>query len=410
MSAPAPNYDESRVGEYTLPDPLTFQDGTPVRTAADWSRRRAELLALFQTHVYGRSPQPPARVSHDVFDTDARALGGQAIRKQGTLYFSSDKQGPKQEVLIYLPAETPGPVPLILALNFRGNHAVVNDPGVRLASVWDPKTQGKQPAPDASRGQDTSFDVAKILARGYGFATVCYQDIEPDFNGGHVHGIRPLFLTPGQAEPAPDDWGAIGAWAYGLSRVMDYLETDSDVDARRVAIVGHSRLGKTVLWAGAQDPRFALVLCSCSGEGGASLMRRDYGETISDLVRVFPYWFCANFRHYAGRPDRLPVDAHTLIALNAPRPVYVTGAQEDQWADPRGEFLACVAAGPAYRLLGAQDLGADQMPPLDQPIQRTLAYHYRTGGHAVTPFDNDQFLAFADKHLARRACEGARTP
>lgn len=396
---PAPNYDESKVGEYTLPDPLFFNDGTPVRTVADWSRRRAELLALFETHVYGRSPQPPPSVSSEVFDTESKALGGQAVRKQVTIYFSPDKQGPKADVLIYFPADAAKPVPLVLVLNFRGNHAVVSDPGIRLATVWDPKTQEGRQAPDELRGQDTSFDVAKILARGYGFATVCYQDIEPDFNGGHVHGIRPLFFAPGQTKPAPDDWGAIGAWTYGLSRVMDYLETDGDVDARRVAILGHSRLGKTVLWAGAQDPRFALVLCSCSGEGGASLMRRNYGETISDLVRVFPYWFCANFSQYAGRADRLPVDAHTLIALNALRPVYVTGAEEDQWADPRGEFLACAGASPVYRLLGAQDLGTDQMPPLDQPIQRTLAYHYRTGGHAVTAFDEDQFLAFADKHL-----------
>ncbi len=403
QNPPAPNYDESKVGDYTLPDPLIFNDGAPVRTAEDWTRRRrAELLALFQTHVFGRSPQPPQSVpSSEVFDSGT-AFDGQAIRKQVTIYFSPDKRDPKMDVLIYIPTNALPPVPLLLALNFRGNQAVVNDPRVRLATVWDPKTHEKRQAPDESRGQDTSFAVADILARGYGFATVCYQDIEPDFNGGNVHGIRPLFFTPGQTEPAPNDWGAIGAWAFGLSRVMDYLETDRDVDARRVAILGHSRLGKTVLWAGAQDPRFALVLCSCSGEGGASLMRRNYGETIADLVRVFPYWFCANFGQYAGRADTLPVDAHTLITLNAPRPVYVTGAHEDRWADPTGEFLACVAAGPAYRLLGAQDLGTNQMPPLDQPIQRTLAYHYRTGGHAVTAFDGEQFLAFADKHLQQR--------
>jgi hypothetical protein len=183
---------------------------------------------------------------------------------------------------------------------------------------------------------------------------------------------------------------------------MDYLEKDKEIDPKRVAIMGHSRLGKTVLWAGAVDQRFAMVLSSCSGEGGASLARRNYGETVRNLVDAFPYWFCANFQKYADRADQLPVDAHELIALIAPRPVYVTGAEEDRWADPKGEFLACVAAGPVYRLLGARDLGTDQMPPRDQPLMGTIAYHIRAGGHAVTAFDWDQFLAFADRHLRAR--------
>jgi hypothetical protein len=302
----APNYDEALVGDYTLPDPLVFNDGTPVRTVEDWSRRRAELLDLFRTHVYGRSPQPPARVlPSEVFDTDENSLGVPAIRKQITLHFLPNKQGPKMDVLIYVPAGAPTPVPLILAINFRGNHAVVSDPGVRLATVWDRQTGGKQQASEESRGQDASFDVVKILARGYGFATVCYQDIEPDFNGGYVHGIRPLFFAPGQSEPAPDDWGAIGAWAYGLSRVMDYLETDGDVDAGRVAILGHSRLGKTVLWAGAQDERFALILCSCSGEGGASLMRPQLRRNRCRPRARIPVLVLRQFRKLR-RPCRRP--------------------------------------------------------------------------------------------------------
>jgi hypothetical protein len=182
---------------------------------------------------------------------------------------------------------------------------------------------------------------------------------------------------------------------------MDYLEKDKDVDAGRVAIMGHSRLGKTVLWAGATDQRFAMVLSSCSGEGGASLSRRDYGETIGNLVDRFPYWFCANYRKYADHADQLPVDMHELIALIAPRPVYITGAEEDRWADPKGEFLACVAAGPVYELLGAHGLGTDQMPPLNQPLIRTIGYHYRSGKHEVTAFDWEQFLTFADSYFAR---------
>jgi len=394
------NYDESKVGDYRLPDPLVFDDGKPVRAAGEWmEHRRAEILHLFATNVYGRSPAPPKSLRYQVFDEDHHALGGKAIRKQVSIYFSPREDGHKEDLLLYLPAGARKPVPVILSLNFGGNQSVSHDPAVKLPTLWDRKTHAREQASEETRGSDTGLSVEKTLAQGYGFATIYYQDIEPDFQGGYEYGIRPLFLKPGQAAPAPDDWGAIGAWAYGLSRALDYLEKDKDVDAKRVAVMGHSRLGKTALWAGALDSRFALVLSSCSGEGGASLARRNYGETVRNLVDVFPYWFCANFQKYAGHADQLPVDAHELIALCAPRPVYVTAAEDDKWADPRGEFLACVAAGPVYRLLGALDLGTDQMPELNQPILHSLAFHYRTGQHAVTAFDWDQFLAFADMHL-----------
>ena len=396
---PSTNYDEAKVGAYTLPDPLIFNNGKPVRSAHDWKQRREEILELFAVNVYGRSPKAPKDISFDMVETDKSALGGKATRKQVTIYFSAKKDGPKADLLIYIPAGARKPVPVILALNFFGNQSVINDPAIRLPTIWDWKTHVKQQATEESRGHDSEFEVEKILARGYGFATICYQNIDPDFKGGYVEGIRPLFFKPGQTEPAPDDWGAIGAWSYGLSRAMDYLEKDKDVDAKRVAIMGHSRLGKAVLWAGALDTRFAMVLSSCSGEGGASLAKRDYGETVTNLVDAFPYWFSANFQKYRGHTDQLPVDAHELIALIAPRPVYITGAEDDRWADPRGEFLACVAAGPVYRLLGAHDLGTTEMPALNQPIMRTIAYHIRTGKHAVTDFDWDQFLNFADANL-----------
>ncbi len=390
---PGANYDESKVGTYTLPDPLVFNNGHPVRTAKDWKNRRAEIIRLLQDNVYGHSPQAthlPAGIKREL-EVDRHALGGKAIREQLAIRLLSSGDGPKAELLIYLPAGATKPVPLILALNFDGNHTVINDPGIRLPMIWDPRTHEHRPARDSERGSATDYEVEKILAHGYGFATIYYQDIEPDFKGGATHGLRAQFPKA--------DWGAIGAWAYGLSRAMDYLETDLNVDAKRVAVMGHSRLGKTALWAAALDPRFALVIANCSGEGGASLSRRNYGETIRNLVDVFPYWFTPNYQKYADHADQLPVDAHELIALAAPRPVYITGAEDDQWADPRGEFLACVAAGPVFRLLGAQDLGTDQMPPLNQPIQHTIAFHYRTGKHEVTAFDWDQFLRFADEHM-----------
>jgi len=394
------NYDEAKVGNYTLPDPLVMENGKRVRDAATWYKtRRPEIVRLFETNVYGRSPDAPKKPSFEPIDLDKSALGGKAIRKQIAVYFDGAKAGRKETLLLYLPAGAGKPVPVILSLNFSGNQTVIKDPGIKLGDVWDSRQKTKHPATDASRGSSKDWQVEETLSRGYGFGTIYYGDIEPDFAGSVTYGIRPLFFQPGQTEPAADQWGAIAAWGWGLSRAMDYLETDKDVDAKRVAIMGHSRLGKTALWAGARDTRFAMVLASCSGEGGASLARRNYGETVKHLNLNFPHWFCANFRKYDDHVDQMPVDTHELIALIAPRPVYVTGAEDDQWADPKGEFLAAVAAGPVYRLLGRQGLETDQMPALNTPIMHTIGYHYRTGKHEVTAFDWDQFLKFADMHF-----------
>ena len=391
---PPANYDEAKVGTFTLPNPLVFNDGKPVRSAKGWTTRRTELLALFAGNIFGHSPAP-RRAHWKVFDEDRHALGGKAIRRQVTIYFSDREDGPQEDVLIYLPV-VHHPVPLLLALNFNGNQAVVRDPAVKLPQLWDEKTKQAKTATDASRGTDKQFEVEKLIARGYGFATIYYGQIEPDFDGGWQYGVRKLFLD---RPPRDSEWGAIGAWSYGLSRAMDYLEHDQDVDAKRVAVMGHSRLGKTALWAGAQDTRFAMVIANCPGEGGAALARRDYGETIASITARFGYWFAPKLAQFANRVDQLPVDMHELIALIAPRPVYVTGAVDDRWADPKGEFLACVAAGPVYRLLGARDLGTAQMPPVNQPIMHTIAYHIRDGKHDVLPFDWDQYLKFMDLHF-----------
>ncbi len=399
--ARTPNYDEAKAGNFTLPDPLVFDDGTPVKTAREWrGRRRAEIIELLETNVYGRTPMPPKHIRFKVFDVEKEALGGKAIRKQVTIYMPTPQAEVSEHLLIYVPADAPKPVPVILQLNFNGNQSVTSDPDVKAADLWIGDPPVRQPAPERLRGIDKEFNLAKVLARGYGFATIYYGDIEPDFKEGYKQGgLRQEFLQPNQTGRAPDDWGAIGAWAYGLSRAMDYLEKDKDVDAHRVAVMGHSRLGKTVLWAGAQDERFAMVLSSCSGRGGASPWRRNYGETIQSMSVAFPYWFCPNLFRYVDQVDKLPVDLDESIALIAPRPVYITSAVEDQWADPHGMFMAAVAAGPVYQLLKAESLGTEQMPPVNQPIMHTMAFHIRDGKHAVTAFDWDQFLAFADLHL-----------
>jgi hypothetical protein len=397
----AANYDEAKVPAYTLPDPLRFADGTSVRDARDWTEgRRAEVLRLFETHVYGRSPGAPPGMVFAVEESDPRALGGLATRRQVRVSLDGTASGPGFEILLYVPNAAPHPVPAFLGLNFNGNHAVHPDPAIRLSRAWVREGPGivANRATEAARGTDAaSWPVERILDRGYALATVYYGDIEPDHPEGWKDGVRGRLGPGATGRFAPDDWGAIGAWAWGLRRALDYIATTPDVDARRVAVIGHSRLGKTALWAGAQDERFAMVVSNDSGEGGAALARRRFGETTESITSAFPHWFCARYREYAGREDALPVDQHLLLALVAPRPLYVASATEDLWADPRGELLAAKAAEPVYRLLGRDGLGVADLPVPDRPVGGTIGYHLRRGAHALTAYDWEQYLGFADR-------------
>lgn len=402
-----PNYDESKVPAYTLPDPLLMADGARVTSAEQWrTKRRPEILELFREHVYGRAPGKPPGMDFKPFDRDEKALGGKAVRKQVTIHLKPDRPDCGIDVLMYLPNSRRGPVPVFLLLNFQGNHAVNADPGIRLSQRWmRPKQPGVEnnQATEASRGAASSrFPLEEILARGYGVATAYYGDIDPDFDDGFKNGVHGAFDRFDDGKRPGDAWGSIGAWAWGLSRVMDYFETDADVDAKKIAVLGHSRLGKTALWAGAQDERFAIVISNDSGCGGAALSRRAFGETVARINEAFPHWFCGKFKEYDGREADLPVDQHMLIALVAPRPVYVASAEQDRWADPKGEFLSALHAHPVYRLLGTEGLPATQMPAVDKPVMGAIGYHVRTGGHDLAPYDWQRYMDFADKHFHKR--------
>ena len=395
-------YNEAKVPAYTLPDPLTMADGTKVTDPKQWPARRAEILDLFRTHVYGRAPGRPEKMTFEVFDRADDALGGKARRKQVAIRLTGTDDGPRINLLVYLPADAKGPVPAFLLLNFGGNHAIGTDPGIRLATSWmrDRGEAGDHRATEKSRGKAAKrFPIPMILARGYALATVYYGDIDPDFDDGFKNGVHGALTSPGK--PGADAWGSIAAWAWGLSRALDYFETDKDLDAKRVAVLGHSRLGKTALWAGAADERFAIVISNDSGCGGAALSRRAFGETVERINKSFPHWFCGNFKAYNRNEAALPVDQHMLVALMAPRPVYVASADRDLWADPHGEFLSCKGADPVYRLLGTEGLPAATMPPLDTPAQGRIGYHVRTGGHDLSEYDWRQYLDFADKHVGR---------
>jgi hypothetical protein len=401
--APATNYDETRVPAYTLPPLLVMNDGTPVRSAAGWTKRRAEIRSLLESQMFGRAPARPEKMTFAVDAIDKAALGGKAVRKQ----ISIQTAGKTFHLLLYLPTNAGRKVPVFVGLGFSPNQSVSADPGIPLAGSWglnkDTKAVELQPGQESSRASAASrWQVDAVLARGFGLATMYYGDIEPDVVGAMKLGVRGMYLKPGQDAPDDDEWGAIAAWAWGLSLVADYLQTDKDVDAAHLALVGHSRLGKTALWAGATDPRFGIVISNDSGEGGAAISRRVFGETVADLNSRFPHWFCGHYKQYSGREGEMPFDSHMLLSLVAPRPLYVASAEDDQWADPKGEFLAAAAASEVYELLGKKGIGTAQMPPVNQPVGETVRYHVRTGKHDITGYDWQQYLDFAERHFHAR--------
>ena len=400
------NYDESAIRPYALPDVLAGPDGQTAATPDAWRTTvRPHQFALLETTVYGRRlPAVPVSVVGDIDRVDVTLADGiKATRLQVRLRLGDTPQAVTTDVLAYLPTSD-RPVPVFLHLNFKGNQAEHPDPAIRMCEAWLPDDKRGEivgnRATHTSRAKDARhWPVEKLLDRGYGVATACYGDVFPDRADGRAASALASLGRPVEGDLAADEPGAIATWAWQLCRILDWLVTLPEVDAAKVVVVGHSRNGKAAIWAGACDARFAMVVSNESGCGGAALERRNYGETVEAITRRFPHWFCPAFRTYADRETDLPVDAHVTLAMAAPRPLYVASAIDDRWADPKGEFLAAVAARPVWELFGLEGLGTTEWPPVDTPVGRTIGYHVRTGKHDLLEYDWLRYADFADRTL-----------
>ena len=383
-----------------LPDPLVMFDGKPVANKKDWlNKRRPELKALFQHYEYGWFP-PPAKIKPTIAHIDKNCFDGKATLKLVNISFAP-KNAPQIHLMLIVPNHRKNPAPIFLGLNFSGNYALVTNPVVALPTGWmNAKISGvtNNRAMEAGRGRLIDvWAIEQSIDRGYAVATIFCDDIQPDATNA-VTGVRTVFH--GSKNPS-EDWGTIAAWAWGLHRAVDYLETDKDIDKKKIAVVGHSRLGKAAILAGAFDERIALVIPLQAGTGGTSPSRGKIGESVKAINTRFPHWFCDEFKKFNEEPGRLPFDQHCLIALCAPRPVLLSCATEDTWANPEGQFEMLKAADKVYRLVGAEGIASTQMPEVGNLMDSTLGYYIRAGKHSMTKEDWKIFLDFADKHFGK---------
>ena len=391
------NKDEAKVPPYTLPDPLVNNAGSAVTTPEQWQKeRRGELFELFSEQVYGK-PLPAPKSTADEVKVNEQALGGKAIRKSIQLNFKGETNSCPMEMTVYLPKDAPGPVPVFVGIHVFDKNSPIPMPGGRIVKEGTKIPEGIDPK--LLPGNET---INRILERGYAVATIEPDGVSADDAKTYLKGAITLDWPAGKTERLPNDSGALGAWAWAISRAVDYFETDKDFDSNRIIAIGHSRRGKAALWAGACDPRLAAIISNESGCGGAALSKRVFGETVAQINRQFPHWFCENFRQYNNKEADLPVDQHELIALIAPRPVYIGSAEQDLWADPKGEFLSAVNADPVYRLLGTKGFGGvNEMPPVNTTVGDRIAYHVRSGQHSLSDLDWMLYLDWVDKVLAK---------
>lgn len=381
-------YDESLVPAYDLPPLLVAADGRPITTPEAWREiRRPEILGLFSGLIYGRVPQAahPIRTEFEVRRTDPGFMAGKATRKEVVLRFSNELGSVEMWVLVFVPNGVDRPAPAIMKHSFNNT-----------------RSRDFEAHPDRPGRLRNGWPLGAFFDRGFGFVAVYQQDLVGHNEVEFLKGVHRLFYRDGQSFPKADEWGVLGAVAWGASRALDYLQTDPDVDAARVGIMGHSKMGKAALWTAAQDERFALAISAQSGCAGAALWRRRSGETLAKMVTRFPYWLCRNAWKFVNQEDDLPVDQHMLLACVAPRPVYVHSGTEDTWADPRGEYLSAYHASEVYRLLGRKGLESEATPPVGQAvIQSDVGYHLRAGGHSIEDEDWQHFLDFAEYHLKK---------
>lgn len=394
------NYDELKVPEYELPSALSVKGGKEINSAFEWmNKQRSNILQLFEKYVYGEFPRRPDSIKFETVNIKENVLDGIATRKEIRIHLMMNN-GKKHhiDILLYVPNKILSPVPVYLGLNFWGNHSCSDEKDILLSERWmrpsDDVGIVNNKATEVSRGYSTGrWPLKKIIERGYAVATLYYGDLYPDGLDQRQNSIYELFDHECTG-------GAISAWAWGLSRTLDYLEIDQDICSKKVTVFGHSRLGKAALWAGAQDQRFGIIISNDSGCAGAAITRRCFGETIDFFPRQnVGYWCIPEFYEYSGRENELPVDQHMLIALSAPRPVYIASAEEDLWADPKGEFLAAVNAASVYKLFGSKGLGVDVMPDVNISVSGDIGYHIRSGNHDITSFDWSNFLDFTDKYF-----------
>lgn len=399
---PPANEDESLVVMGQLPDPLAGRDGQLIADPTAWPKQREYLLQLIGENEYGFAPTRSAKVSWTVVE-QGWMFDGKTKRTQMVVTLSTEASELSIDFVLFSPAKLKTAKGCFLGLNFQGNHTVDKDPSLRIPSSWvaNSKETGitDHRATAQMRGaQDARWPIQEINDRGYAVATAYYGDIDPDFDDEFKNGVHALFPDHRASAEHPGRWGTIAGWAWGMSRLLDVLVQQPEIDSARIAAIGHSRLGKTALWAGATDQRFSIVISNNSGCGGAALERRNFGETVARINSSFPHWFCPNFKKYNQNETALPFDQHALIASIAPRPVYISSATKDLWADPKGEYLSGWYATPVYQLLGYQGLPTEAPPVANASVGDRIGYHNRTGDHDILAFDWQQFMNFADRH------------
>jgi hypothetical protein len=390
-----------------LPDPLKMFNGSPVTSVEQWQEeRRPELISLFEHYMYGKAPSPPENFSYTIESIDNKALGGKATRKVVTLHFGPDGT-PPVSLLVVIPNNRKGPAPVFLGLSAAGNHALMDDPHIPLTKAWIKNSYfegtNDNRAHDNQRGKHIeTWQIEKVVDRGYGVVTMYAGEISPDYDGGYLEGVHRSYFADGQDQPKPDEWGVIAAWAWGLQRGVDYIVQDKDLDSESIIVTGHSRRGKAALLAGALDERIAVVIPHQAGCGGTSPSRSDVGESVKVINTSFPHWFNGNFKKFNDKVEHLPFDQHSLLALVAPRPLLLTNATEDTWADPEGQFDMLLAINPVYELYGEKGIEATVFPKENELIDSQVGYFIRPGEHSMGAEDWEAWLDFCDKHLQLR--------